>query len=195
VQRVAARESRDRLETVAVEDGHVVVAPFDHHEQVERVRAELRAVAEIAGLGVLDARGGDLGHPPVGRDRGCCINVVDERRGVGRRKLVAERRHLRGHPPLGDGVERGRPAQALEVRGQKRGTHAAEAVRAMAARAVLGVQLGRIARRMDRQSDRAENERGHAVQELDDFRAALHRSTPSLHARRSAVSTTVFQRE
>ena len=146
VQRIAAREARERLEAVAVEDRDVVIARLHHDEQVQRIGAELRPARERREVRVLDPRGADLVRPPRGRRRRRRIDELRELADLRGRELAGERRHLRRDPAVRDRLDRGRLAEPLQVRRQERRPHPAEPVGAVAARAVLGVQLRRVGR-------------------------------------------------
>ena len=163
VQRVAAREARERLEAVAVEDRDVMVAGLHDDEEVQRIGAELRPGRQRTGVRVLDPRRADLVHAPRRRRRRRCVDVVGELPDLRGREPVGEGGHLRGDPPLRDRLGRGRFPQPLEVRRQERRPHPAETVRAVAARAVLGVELRRVrrSRRRQRKHDCKRGERPH----------------------------------
>ena len=79
VQGEARLEAVDRLQLVAVEDGDMVIAGLDHHEQVQRIGLELRLVGQAAGREIDDARGGDLGLAPHRHRLDRRVGILDQR--------------------------------------------------------------------------------------------------------------------
>ena len=152
VQREAAGKAVDGLEPVAIEQGDVVVAAFDDHEQVHRVGGPLR----LGGPGLpafgLHAAGGDVGRFPGRRGRDRRVDPVRQGGDFLGLQRVLEGQHLRRRAAVADYLQRLRLAQPRQAFGQQRRPHAAQALLAVAAGAVLLVQglhgrVGRCGRR------------------------------------------------
>ena len=145
VQGITRREAGDGFELVAVQDGGMVIAEFDHHEQVERVSLEHRLVRQVAGRHMLDARCFDLFHAPCRNLRQRRVDEIDQLLDFVGGELAGECRHLRRHAAFADSLDGIGPAQAFEVARQERGPCAAETVRAVAGgamRLVQGIRIG-----------------------------------------------------
>ena len=143
VQRVAAGEAVDRFQLVAVEHRDVVVAGFDHDEQVHHVHA----LEDIGGFG-RQAAGREIGHARS-LDIGCRkswrwrhggVDVLGQRGDLVLVQTVGEAQHLGRRAAGADGLDRlglPQPRQALR---QQRRAGQAEPAGAVADRAMLLVE-------------------------------------------------------
>ncbi len=127
----------DRLQAVAVQDGDVVIAALHHDEQVQRVGVELRPRRQRVRPVVLDARGADVGFRPARRRHHGRVEEPGESLDFLGAQGLAERRHLHPRPAVADHARGFGFLQARQVLRQQRRPHAAQAVGAVAARAVL----------------------------------------------------------
>ncbi len=143
MQRKARGKTRHRLEGVAVEDGRVVIAGFDHDKEIQWIGAIGRP-GDGRRLSDDHAACIDLARAPVrwdcGRrcDEGC--KRVDLPLGEGLRKA----RHLRRRAAVGDHGGRPRAGEAAEVFRQQRRPLPAQPVGAVTGGAMLGIEFRRV---------------------------------------------------
>ncbi len=143
MQREPGRKARQRLEPVAVQNGGVMVARFDHDEEVERIGPVQRGV-ERGRRRVHDAAAGDLALAPLRNGGERRRDEGGERIDLGLAERLREARHLRGVTPLGDHRGGAQPSQTAEILRQERGPLPAETVAAVARRAMLAVEVCRV---------------------------------------------------
>ena len=144
VQGKAAGKAVDDLEAVAVEQRDVVVAAFDHHEQVHRVGLPPRAGRPVAPACGFLAAGGDVGVAPARRRRDRGVDPLGQGGDFVGLQGAGKRQHLGCRAAVADHLERFRLAQSRQAFGQQRGAHAAQALLAVAAGAVLLVERRRV---------------------------------------------------
>jgi len=147
MQGEARLEAEDRLELVAVEHAHVMIARLHDQEEVERVGVEHRLVGERGRVDMHDARGADVLVGPARRGFDRRVDPVGDGGDLAGAEHLAEGGHLRGGAPLRDDLHRFGLAQAGEVVGQQRRAHAAEAVGRVAFGAMLGIERDHVLQR------------------------------------------------
>lgn len=160
VERETARETVDRLQPVAVQDGDVMVATLDHDEEVERIGVEHRPVPERHGRRIDHSAVLDLGRAPSRLLGQRLVDESGECFDLGRTQPLGKARHLGPGAAVRDhlaGLGLAQPAQVLR---QQRRPLSAQASGAVAAGAVRGVERGCVRFGRGRPEGRPEGRRG-----------------------------------